>query len=62
MLSKKGSRARPDRRQALPVEIPDNYSFNSLAQATLMTQAWLWVYNNERPHSSLEYMTRGGSC
>lgn len=41
-------------------EILDNYAFNSLAQARMMTQAWIWVYNNERPHSSLGYMTPRG--
>jgi putative transposase len=41
-------------------EILDNYAFDSLAQARMMTQAWIWVYNNERPHSSLGYMTPRG--
>jgi putative transposase len=41
-------------------EILDNYAFNSLAQARMMTQAWIWVYNNEQPHSSLGYMTPRG--
>ena len=41
-------------------EILDNYAFDSLAQARLLTQAWMWVYNNERPHSSLNYMTPRG--
>ncbi|QOI98845.1 MAG: transposase [Flammeovirgaceae bacterium] len=26
-------------------------------QARLYTQAWMWVYNNEWPHSSLGYLT-----
>jgi len=38
-------------------EILDNYAFESLAQARMMTHAWMWVYNNERPHSSLGYMS-----
>jgi putative transposase len=38
-------------------EILDNYAFESLKEARLMTQAWMWVYNNERPHSSLGYMS-----
>ena len=41
-------------------EILDNYAFASLSQARIMTQAWIWVYNNERPHSSLGYMTPRG--
>jgi putative transposase len=41
-------------------EILDNYAFDTLAHARLMTQAWIWVYNNERPHSSLGYMTPRG--
>ena len=41
-------------------EVLDNYAFESLAQARMMTQAWIWVYNNERPHSSLGYMTPRG--
>jgi putative transposase len=41
-------------------EILDNYAFDTLAQARMMTQAWIWVYNNERPHSSLGYMTPRG--
>ena len=42
-------------------EILDNYAFYSLAQAMLLTQAGMWVYNIERPHISLNYMTLG-SC
>lgn len=34
-------------------EILDNYAFENLDQARTLTQAWLWVYNHERPHSSL---------
>ena len=41
-------------------EVLDNYAFDSLAQARLITQAWIWMYNNERPHSSLGYMTPRG--
>jgi putative transposase len=36
-------------------EILDNYAFDNLHQARIMTEAWIWVYNNERPHSSLGY-------
>ncbi|MFZ5972555.1 MAG: integrase core domain-containing protein [Bacteroidota bacterium] len=28
-------------------------------QARLYTRAWMWVYNNERPHSSLGYLPTG---
>ena len=41
-------------------EILDNYAFDTMAQARMMTQAWIWVYNNERPHSSLGYRTPRG--
>jgi putative transposase len=38
-------------------EVLDAYAFDNLRQARLLTQAWMWVYNNERPHSSLGYKT-----
>jgi len=38
-------------------EVLDSFSFGSLSQARAFTQAWLWVYNNERPHKSLGYRT-----
>ncbi len=41
-------------------EILDNYAFENLSQARTMTQAWMWVYNNERPHSSLGYLPPRG--
>jgi putative transposase len=41
-------------------EILDNYAFDSVAQARMMTQARIWVYNNVRPHSSLGYMSHRG--
>ena len=41
-------------------EILDNYAFENLPQARLITQAWMWVYNNERPHSSLGYLPPRG--
>jgi putative transposase len=37
-------------------EVLDAYAFESLAQARQITQAWMWVYNNERPHSALGYL------
>lgn len=38
-------------------EVLDSFSFASLSQARTFTQAWIWVYNNERPHKSLGYRT-----
>lgn len=38
-------------------EVLDAFSFSTLREARLLSQAWIWVYNNERPHSSLEYLT-----
>ncbi len=38
-------------------EVLDNYAFESLSQARKLSSAWMWMYNNERPHSSLKYMT-----
>jgi putative transposase len=38
-------------------EMLDNYAFENLQQARVMTRAWMWMYNNERPHSSLGYLT-----
>ena len=38
-------------------DVLDRYAFDSLNQVRKLTQAWMWVYNNERPHKSLQYMT-----
>jgi putative transposase len=38
-------------------EVLDAYAFESLKQARMLVNAWMWIYNNERPHSSLGYMT-----
>jgi putative transposase len=38
-------------------EVLDAYAFDNLTQARRLTQAWIWVYNNERPHSALGYRT-----
>lgn len=38
-------------------EVLDAFAFDNLHQARLLTQAWIWMYNNERPHSSLGYIT-----
>jgi putative transposase len=36
-------------------EVLDSFAFDNLRQARLVTHAWMWIYNNERPHSSLGY-------
>jgi putative transposase len=36
-------------------EVLDAFTFRKLGEATALTQAWLWMYNNERPHESLGY-------
>lgn len=38
-------------------EVLDVFAFESLTQARTYSHAWMWVYNNERPHKSLKYMT-----
>jgi len=38
-------------------EVLDVFAFDNLNQARLFTKAWMWVYNNERPHSALGYHT-----
>ena len=38
-------------------EVLSNYCFKTMTQARLITQTWMWVYNNERPHKSLGYLT-----
>ena len=38
-------------------EILDAYQFHDLEQANTFTQAWIDVYNHERPHKSLQYLT-----
>ena len=34
-------------------EVLDLFAFESLRQARQLTQAWMWMYNNERPHDSI---------
>lgn len=36
-------------------EVLDAYQFNRLNEAQLMANAWMWIYNNQRPHKSLGY-------
>lgn len=38
-------------------EVLDAFAFVNLRQAQALTNAWIWIYNNERPHSSLKYHT-----
>lgn len=38
-------------------EVLDVFAFENLNQGRLYTQAWMWVYNNERPHSALGHLT-----
>ena len=38
-------------------EVLNVFAFENLRQARLFAQAWMWIYNNERPHSSLDYLT-----
>ena len=35
----------------------NRFIFDSLDQARLFSQAWMWMYNNQRPHKSLGYLT-----
>ena len=36
-------------------EVLDGYQFSRLGDAQAMAHAWMWMYNNERPHSALGY-------
>lgn len=38
-------------------EVLDAYQFTRLREAQLMANAWMWIYNNQRPHESLGYRT-----
>lgn len=38
-------------------EVLDKFAFDNLRQTQLLTNAWMWIYNNERPHSGLLYHT-----
>ena len=38
-------------------DVLDRFMFDNLAQAREYANAWAWMYNNERPHSSLGYNT-----
>lgn len=36
-------------------EVLDRFSFTRLKEGQAFTDAWMWIYNNERPHKSLGY-------
>ena len=38
-------------------DVLNSYMFDSLSQVRNYANAWLWMYNNERPHSALGYLT-----
>lgn len=38
-------------------DVLNSYMFENLSQVRNYANAWLWMYNNERPHSALEYLT-----
>jgi putative transposase len=33
------------------------FAFHNLRQAQVLVHAWMWIYNNERSHTSLKYHT-----
>jgi putative transposase len=41
-------------------EVLDAFCFNRLKEAQVLSHAWMWIYNNERPHKSLGYKTPVG--
>jgi putative transposase len=38
-------------------EVLDHFLFDNLKQTQALTNAWMWTYNNERPHGGLKYHT-----
>lgn len=38
-------------------DVLDRFIFSNLDEVRIYTQAWMWMYNNERPHDSLNNMT-----
>lgn len=38
-------------------DILDAYMFENLSEIRKYANAWVWMYNNERPHSSLGQLT-----
>jgi len=41
-------------------DVLDSYMFESLKEIRKYANAWAWMYNNERPHSSLGQLTPTG--
>jgi len=41
-------------------DVLDSYMFESLKEIRKYANAWVWMYNNERPHSSLGQLTPTG--
>jgi putative transposase len=37
-------------------DVLDAYCFSRIRDAQAMAHAWMWIYNNQRPHSSLGYV------
>ncbi|PZU82746.1 MAG: hypothetical protein DI529_13780 [Chryseobacterium sp.] len=38
-------------------EFLDVYLFENIRQMRNYSEIWMWMYNNERPHSALQYLT-----
>lgn len=38
-------------------EFLDVYLFKNIRQMRNYSEIWMWMYNNERPHSALQYLT-----
>ena len=38
-------------------EVLDCFMFSTIKQFNIFSQAWMWMYNNKRPHASLGYLT-----
>ena len=41
-------------------EFLDVYLFENIRQMRNYSEIWMWTYNNERPHKSLQYLTPRG--
>jgi putative transposase len=39
-------------------EVLDGFLFDKLKQTQVLTNAWMWTYNNEPPHGGLKYHTQ----
>jgi putative transposase len=38
-------------------DVLDSYSFDNMTNLRKYAHAWMWMYNNQRPHSALQYLT-----